>query len=383
MLPDTVKQNGEGPDFCWLRTGDEAFATMIADIDAAQNSVRLEMYIFADCPMGEAFREALIRAIKRGLNVQVLIDAFGSFYLPGTYWAPLQEAGGSMRWFNPMSYDRFGFRDHRKLLVVDERAACVGGFNIAPEYQGDGVNKGWCDLGLRVAGPLAVELARSFDELFQRADMEHPPFTRLRKPLLARRVATRQGILLHGGPGRGFNSFKSFLHRDLARAHSVTIISAYFLPTFRIRRDLRRLARRGVKVRLLLAGKTDVPMSQRACHRLYAMLLRAGIEIYEYQPQVLHAKLIIIDHLVYVGSSNLDIRSLNINYELMVRLHKESLAREAIQLADATLSHCKRIDPATWRQSRSFWTKLRERWDYFLLARVDAYFARRQLRRLR
>jgi cardiolipin synthase len=313
----------------------------------------------------------------------VLIDAFGSFYLSVAFWAPLKEAGGSMRWFNPMSYDRFGFRNHRKLLVTDDHAACVGGFNIAPEYQGDGVNKGWCDLGLRVAGQLGMELAHSFDELFQRADMEHPPFTRLRKPLLARRVATRQGILLHGGPGRGFNSFKRFFHRDLSRAYSVTVMTAYFLPTFRIRRALMRLARRGVRVRLVLAGKTDVPMAQHACHRLYGIMLRAGIEIYEYQPQVLHAKLIVVDDVVYIGSLNLDIRSLNINYELMVRLHKKPLAQEACQLAAAAVNHCKRIDPATWRQSRSFWTKLRERWDYFLLARVDAYIARRQLRRLR
>ena len=383
MLRDTVKRNSDALDFRWLRTGDEAFSAMIADMDAAQKSVRLEMYIFADCLLGASFLGALVRAAKRGVSVQLLVDAFGSFYLPDNYWAPLREAGGSMRWFNPMTYDRFGFRDHRKLLVVDEQTACIGGFNIASEYQGDGVNKGWCDLGLRVVGPLAVELARSFDELFQRADMAHPPFTRLRKPLLARRVATRQGILLHGGPGRGFNSFKRFLRRDLARAHSVTIMTAYFLPTFRIRRDLMRLARAGVPVRLLLAGKTDVPMSQHACHRLYSMMLRAGIEIYEYQPQVLHAKLIIIDDVVYIGSSNLDIRSLNINYELMVRVRKKTLAQEALQLAEASLSRCNRIDPATWRQSRSFWMKLWERWDYFLLARVDAYIARRQLRRLR
>lgn len=359
------------------------FAAMLAEIEAARSSLRLEMYIFSECPLGEEFRMALIRAIHRGVRVQVLIDAFGSFYLPDSFWEPLRAAGGAMRWFNPMTFDRFGFRNHRKLLVSDERTVFVGGFNIAVEYQGDGVRKGWRDLGLCVTGPLAVELARSFDELFQQADMEHPPFTRLRKPLLARRVATRQGILLHGGPGRGFNSFKRFLLRDLSRAREVTIMTAYFLPTFRIRRELMRLARRGVRVRLILAGKTDVPMSQRACHRLYGMMLRAGIEILEYQPQVLHAKLILIDDVVYIGSSNLDVRSLNINYELMIRVRRESLAQEARQLLEEAAGHSKRVDSVLWRQSRSFWTKLRERWDYFLLARVDPYIARRQLRRLR
>ena len=136
-------------------------------------------------------------------------------------------------------------------------------------------------------------------------------------------------------------------------------------------------------MQLILPGKSDVPLSQLASQRLYHTLLRSGIEIYEYQPQILHTKLFIIDHVVYAGSANLDPRSLSINYELLVRVPNERLAYEAQAIFAEDLSHCRKIDAAVWRTSRSIWRKLKERWAYFIIARVDPYLARRQLRTLR
>jgi len=112
-------------------------------------------------------------------------------------------------------------------------------------------------------------------------------------------------------------------------------------------------------------------------------LLRSGIEIYEYQPQILHTKLFIIDHVVYAGSANLDPRSLNINYELLVRFPNERLVSEAQAIFAENLTHCRRIDRAKWRDSRTLWRKLKERWAYLIIARLDPYLARRQLRTLR
>ncbi|MCL5098388.1 MAG: cardiolipin synthase B [Candidatus Omnitrophica bacterium] len=367
--------------FRWLRTGDEVFAGSAAAIEAAQASVRLEIYTFTPSPIGEQFRQALIAACGRGIRVWVMVDGWGSFYLPDSFWDPLRRAGGRVRWFNPLSLQRFDFRDHRKLLVCDERVALVGGCNIAPEYEGDGVARGWRDLGIQLAGPLVRDLAFSFDVLFERADFRHKPFARFRKPLFHKRIAVLDGILLQSGPGRGFNPIKRSLRRDLARANSAKIITAYFLPTWGIRRELVRLARRGATVQLLLAGKTDVPMAQLAARRLYQKMLRAGIEVYEYQPQVLHAKLIVLDDVVYVGSANLDVRSLRINYELMLRLKSAPMAAEAKAIFAEALNHGKRIDPQTWKGARSFWAKLKERWAYFFLVRIDPYLALRQMRK--
>jgi cardiolipin synthase len=112
-------------------------------------------------------------------------------------------------------------------------------------------------------------------------------------------------------------------------------------------------------------------------------LLRAGVEIFEYQPQILHAKMFILDNVVYAGSANLDIRSLRINYELIVRISDPDLTTEAQSIFQADLEQSQRIDPVTWSKSRSFWAKLREDWAYFLLARIDPYLAGRQLKSLR
>lgn len=356
---------------------------MLDAIRAATKSIRLETYIYAAAPLGVEFRNALVEARKRGVAVRVLIDSFGSFYMSDSFWRPLREAGGQVHWFNPMSLDRFGFRDHRKLLVCDDLHAFVGGFNIAPEYQGDGVHRGWRDVGLRLSGPLVKELARSFDLLFQRADMRHRHFARLRKPSVPFSETAGNNTVLHNGPGRGFSSFRRILHKDLDQAASVRIISAYFLPTWRIRRDLFRLARHGGRVQLLLAGKSDVPSAQEACHRLYAPMMSAGIEIYEYQPQILHAKLIVIDSITYVGSANVDVRSLRINYDLMLRLADPGIAAEATDIFQDALQYSRRVELNKWTASRSLWHKIKEQWYYFLLARVDPYIARRQMRWLR
>jgi cardiolipin synthase len=198
-----------------------------------------------------------------------------------------------------------------------------------------------------------------------------------------RRIATPAGDLILSGPGWSKSHFAQALKADLRNARKVQIMAAYFLPTWKLRRELMRVAQRGCQVQLLLAGRTDVPLSQLASQSLYQRLLRAGIEIYEYTPQVLHAKLIIIDDIVYIGSANLDTRSLQINYELMLRLPNPGLAEESRGIFSESLKHSRRIEPSRWKASRNFWNKLKERWAYFILARVDPYIAQRQLKSLR
>ena len=369
--------------FRWLRTGGETLDAMRSAILAARRSVRLETYIFDDSTVGCSFRDALAKASSRGVRVQVLVDAAGSFALAESFWEPLRAAGGDVRSFNPLTLERISYRDHRKTLVADDSVAFVGGCNIAAEYSGDGVTHGWRDLGLQVSGKLAVELAESFDTMFERADFKHQRLQRLRRSHAESAEGPPDWQLLLSGPGRGHRVLKRTLARDLAEADSIQIISGYFLPTWRIRRELRRLARRGGLVQLILAGKSDVVLAQLASRHLYRGLLRAGVEIYEYQPQVLHSKLVIADDVVYAGSSNLDTRSLSINYELLVRVANADLAEEARAIFSSDLQHCRRIDPAGWPRSRNFVQKLLEYLACAILSRLDPSFARWQLRGLR
>jgi cardiolipin synthase len=362
----------------WLCTGNEVFPAMLEAIQGAKNSVRLETYIFSDDALGARFRAALVDAAERGCRVLVMVDGLGSVGLPNSFWDPLRAAGGTARFFNPaVAVHRLAIRDHRKILVVDDQIAFVGGFNIADEYDGDGVTCGWCDVGLKVEGPLAQQLAIAFDELFSSEDSTRH-FARLRRAVSKRVVKSRTEELLLSGPGRGRNPVKRALRADLARAKDVRLVSAYFLPPWRLRRELARVAQSGGEVQFILAGKSDVKVSQLAAQSLYRRFLRSGVQIFEYQPQILHAKMVIIDDVVYIGSSNIDHRSLNINYELMIRFNNPEMAAKAREVFDCTLQHCHQITEAEWAKTRTLWKRIKQRMAYFLLVRIDPWIAWRQ-----
>ncbi len=371
-----------GTRWSWLRTGQEAFAAMLEAIESARSSVCLEMYTFAPGRPGDQFREALIRACERGAAVRVLVDAIGSLELPDSYWTPLRQVGGQARVFNPVSLKRLGIRNHRKLLVCDRSVAFIGGFNVAPEYDGDGVSRGWRDVGLRLEGPLAAELGATFEEMFRLADFRHKAFPRLRRAALLRRTPVRGEEILLGQPGLGRNPLRRALRADLRRARQAQLMVAYFLPPPRLLRLFQRASRRGATVQLILPARSDVPLSQMAAQSQYRRLLKAGVEIYEYRPQVLHAKLFVLDEAVYVGSANLDPRSLSVNYELTVRFEHPQMAAEARQIIAETLAHSQRVDALAWQRSRGLWKRLKQRIALWLLARLDPWVAHRQWRAL-
>lgn len=362
----------------WLRNGREAVDGMLDAINRAKRSIRLETFIFHADAVGNTFRDALTVAQKRGVRVRVMCDAFGSIKLKSSYWQELLQAGGEFRWFNPLDLKRLIHRDHRKMLVVDEEIAFIGGFNIGAEYCGDGVTSGWRDLGLRIEGPLARQLADAFNDLFARADCRHRRFQRIRHTRSDAVVAGPDWTLLLTGPGRGHRALKQSLARDFSQAKSIGIMSAYFLPNMRLLRELKHAARRGARVQLILAGKSDVWLMRIATRGLYSSLLRAGVEIYEYEPQIMHAKVVVVDDVVYAGSANLDARSLSINYEVIARIPNPALAEEARQIFADDLKHCHRIDRKEFRKARRIWEKIIERWAFLILARVDPYLARRQ-----
>lgn len=366
-------------EYEWLRTGEEALDQMLAAIVAAQKSVRLEMYIFHTGTTADKFREALVSAAARGVKVKVLVDAWGSMYLPESFWKPLRDAGGQFRWFNPLNLERIFIRDHRKIVVCDNELAFVGGFNIATEYCGDGITRGWRDLGMRIRGPLASELAVAFDDMFECADFQHRPFPRFRKSSRQKNIPVPDARLLLSGPGRN-SPLKRGLREDLKNARVVRLVSPYFIPPWALRRLLARLARNGAVVQLIVPAKCDLPVVQMAARSFYRRLLVAGVQIYEYKPQVLHAKLFIIDDVAYAGSANLDGRSLHINYELMIRLVNKNFVQQGREIFDDMLKLSERIELAQWRKSRTFLDRIQSRMARLVLSRWDPFFSGRQTR---
>jgi cardiolipin synthase len=375
--------SGGDSRFVWLRTGQEALAAMLSAVDQARQSVALEMYIYQDSPIGARFRAALVAAAHRGVRVRVLIDAFGSLELRHDYMEPVVAAGGDCRWFNPLGLRRLPHRDHRKLLIVDDEVAFIGGLNIATVYDGDGVTHGWHDLGMRIrGGELVLELSKAFHEMFGAASFRHRRLARFRRILHPQRVTTADGDLFLLSPGRGRNPARDALEEEIRCSRQVLLTTPYLLMPRQLRRALEVAAKGGAEVKLLLPGKSDVWLAQLAARGQYARLLASGVRIYEYQPVVLHVKRYLLDDVVYVGSANLDLRSLNINYELLVRIHDRALAAEGRADFEAELERSRQVTREQWRV-RSWWNRIAERFAGALLVRVDLRFAMWRVSRLR
>ena len=366
----------------WLRNGVATFAALATLIAGARESICLETYLVRPGVPALTMLAALLAARARGVRVRVLYDAFGSEGLPPGFFAPLEAAGGEVRVFSPARRLRLAFRDHRKLLVCDARRAIVGGHNIGPEYTGDGVTHGMLDLALQIEGPIAALLAVSFEAMCALAPMNREAIGAFRATVRTLPTGTGAVSLLTSGPGWRAGHLSRVLRMDLTRSRSVHCMSGYFLPPTRMRRALRRCVAEGGQVQLLLAGKSDVPAARYAAEHLYGKMLAGGARLYEYQPQVLHAKLFIVDETVYVGSCNLDRRSLNVNYELLLRLEWPELAAQAHELFDSALAHSTEVPAAAWRGRRQWWERLRSSAAYWLFTRVDRFLARRPLRSL-
>jgi cardiolipin synthase len=365
--------------------GREAFAAMFDAIDRARSSIFLEMYIFSADATGTEFRDRLAAAARRGVRVMVLVDAWGSWATPEAFWAPLRAAGGEARFFHPIRRGLFPFRNHRKLLLVDDEVAWLGGMNVADEYRtGLHGEPPWRDFMLGIPGAAAARLRRPFLKMWLRADRP-----RLRAAFFRRGVAreTADGEakvrVLASGPGETARLALQ-AHRQVIRAarSRVDLAMGYFFPPGRILRELRRAVGRGVRVQLLVTRRTDVAVMRWAARGLYGRLLRMGVEVYEYLPAMLHAKLAVADDVLVIGSANLDLRSDRLNHEITAVVRDAALAATARGEFEADLARAERVDYALWRQ-RPLLDRLRERVSYWLVARADILLSRADIFRSR
>ena len=349
-----------GNEFRLLNDGGEFFARMLAAIEEARRYVLLEMYLVRSGAVATRFIDALGRAAGRGARVCVMFDGFGALGLTRADRRRLLDAGIELRFFNPL---RLGnrlsnlLRDHRKLLLADGRVAFVGGAGLTDDFA-PGARRGpWRELMVEIQGAVIADWQRAFARTWRRCGPElalvEPPACEAHADGAAGRLSlseARQRSVLANGVLRRIDS-------ATARAW---IMSAYFVPSRRFRKALRRAARRGVDVRLLLPGaRTDHPWVRQAARRFYGKLLRNGVKIFEYQPRMLHAKMILCDDWVSIGSSNLDRWSFRWNLEANQEIADADFANTAAAVFAGDFAVSRALSRRYWRQ-RAWLDRVRE-----------------------
>jgi cardiolipin synthase len=308
----------------------------------------------------------------------VLIDSWGCWNLPNVFWDEFITAGGTVKWFRPIARGVVFFRNHRKLLLVDDRVAYIGGMNVADNYyRGAQGELPWRDNMLEIAGTSVEWLRRSFLRMWGRAESPFRVFLLRLHFNRRRRAADKDNVrFLESGPENAMRRVRDAYRQVIQDAHTeIDLAMGYFYPHGRTLRALKRAVIRGVRVRLLFSQKTDVPVSRWAARGLYGRLLRAGVEVWEYVPAMMHAKLAVASDTVVAGSANLDIRSGFFNYELVAVVTDPVLAARARADFEDDLKQSVRISVEEWRK-RPWTQKLKERISYFLLARVDILVSR-------
>jgi cardiolipin synthase len=307
--------------------------------------------------------------------VSLAVDGFGSGGTGADFFQPIVHAGGRFCRFHPRWGRRYLLRNHQKMTVVDGRVAIIGGFNIADPYFDPDRRDSWRDLGVRIEGPAVEHLAVYYDRLFDWVTAKRSTLRSLRR-ILATLTQTHGPVRwIFGGPSRRISPYARQLRADMIRASRLSMMMAYFTPNQRWLRILGRIARRG-ETTLITAGKTDVPLSRLAAWATYGSLLRRGVRIFEYRPRALHAKLIVLDDIVYLGSGNFDMRSLYLNLEVMLRIEDARFADRVRELFARELARSQPIKPALYGRTATWLNRLRWRLSYWLFVSADFAMSR-------
>ena len=358
-----------------IESGEARLRTLLHLIASAERSIRMLMYMFNPDRVGIEVRDALVAAAKRGIEVRLLIDGFGSA-ATAEFFRPLNEVGGEECVFNPSYGRRYLLRNHQKLVIADERVAIIGGANIDDTYVRDRGPDHWRDLWLRIEGPGAVMPSRYFDMLFRWSTHRRPRFSYARRRLAE--YSEWRGPLQwkFSGPLSMRNSWWRSIGRDIAAGSRLDMIFAYFAPPGAMVRRIGRLGRRG-RARIITAGKSDNNATIAAARHSYSRLLRRHVEMYEYQPAKLHTKLAIVDDIVHIGSSNFDYRSLYINLEVMLRIKDAGFATALRGYFERELEQCLWITPALHKSRANLWRRLKWAISHFMVNVMDYTVTRR------
>lgn len=368
-----------------LWRGRESFKKILDTVINARKVICLQFYIFRNDATGLDLSELLKQKAREGVHVYILYDHFGSWATPRKFWKEMREAGISIRasrpfkWTTPFHYVH---RDHRKLIVVDLREAFTGGLNIANEYMGFHLRTkgiGWRDTGIMVKGPMVKILFETFKKSWytwggQKIEFGDAHVSEDIEALSVQSSDNDRGIpaipvFVHSSKGR--RRMRRLLYYSINHSQeSVTLTTAYFIPSRRMVETLENAVGRGVRVRLLVPGMTDVPAAFYAGRAFFARLLKAGVEIYAYMGEILHAKTYSFDKCwTIIGSTNLDFQSLRCNDEGNVGILDSDFGLRMIEIFKEDLTHSIKMDRESWHK-RPLLEKMKEHFFAFFRRRL-------------
>lgn len=322
-----------------VRGGKSYFECLLSMIQRAEKSIHLQTYIYDDDETGQVVANALKEAVKRKVDVYLLVDGYASKGISKSFVRSLQEDGIRFRFFNPLFKSKsfyFGRRLHHKIVVVDTRYALVGGINVTDRYNDMPEIPAWLDFATYVEGEAAKELCiicwktwNNYPVTLNLTPCEQNNISFNIPPEESCPVEVRRNDWVRRKNEISTTYVEMFRH---AKSH-ITILCSYFLPGRVIRRQLRNASRRGVKVKVITAGLSDVILAKYAERFMYDWLLRHNIELYEYQPAVLHGKIAVCDgEWLTIGSYNINDISAYASIELNLNVRHAGFAKEAEQI---------------------------------------------------
>ncbi|MEY8021398.1 phosphatidylserine/phosphatidylglycerophosphate/cardiolipin synthase family protein [Muriicola sp. SD30] len=355
---------GHNEDYIELvHSGKDYFHRLEKIIEKAQKEIHLQTYIFENDSTGNRIAALLKKAAQRKVKVYVLLDAYGCAALPDSYVHDLVQHGISLRFFSPLfSWNNFylGRRMHHKVVVADGKTALIGGINIADKYHGTTESEPWLDYALQLYCPAAVDLQNLCKDYFfkQRSSKKVNPVLHLVNK-------ARVGILQNDWLKSKTEVCDAYTNAILHAEKEIVIVGSYFLPGRRIAKALKKASEKGIKIIVVLAGVSDVPLVHKAATYLYSSFLQHDIQVYEWNRSVLHGKAAVVDKKwATIGSFNLNSLSCYGSIEMNVEVYSSDFA-EILRLDfDKVINECSEVTNTTLKQSNKGFNRIAHWFSY-------------------
>ena len=350
-----------------LRNGDETFPVMLHEIKQAKSTITMAQYLYEDGAIAHEFAQAFADRCRAGVSVNILLDQHGSGKAPSDMIKMMKEAGCHVEYFRrvkaegiifPWKLLRYNYRSHRRILVIDGRVGFTGGYGISEAWIGNGrTPEHWRDTNARIEGPAVKFLQSGFVESWLEATGIVIGGKGFFPPLEARGEVPAQ-IVKSSPTGGSFQSYMLFLLSINSAQKSILITNPYFIPDKVMTEALVKAAARGVRVMVLVPGKIDSQITYATSRSHYGPLLLGGVQIFEYQVCLLHAKTMVVDGVwATLGSTNFDNRSFALNQEVNLTVYDRVLATRLQEIFHEDLKYAKQISYEEWK-SRGLYERL-------------------------